>query len=152
MPAALSVWPAVETDLPALLGLLALLHDPPPLRAVAPSAEPWEAFFRIAADRSRTLLVAEREGRPVGTLDLLVVPNLAHGARPWAMIENVLVDPSQRRSGIATSLTGNALERAGKAGCYKVQLLSDRRRREAHALYRGLGLEPSSEGFRLYLK
>jgi hypothetical protein len=44
----------------------------------------------------------------------------------------------------------HAVSRARESGCYKVQLMSDVRRGEAHSFYRSLGFEPSAHGFRLY--
>ena len=41
--------------------------------------------------------------------------------------------------------------RAREAGCYKLQLLSSRRRTQAHAFYQALGFEASAQGFRIYL-
>lgn len=45
-----------------------------------------------------------------------------------------------------------AVARARSAGCYKVQLLSNRLRTEAHEFYRNLGFDMSAEAFRLYLR
>lgn len=43
-----------------------------------------------------------------------------------------------------------AIRRAKDAGCYKVQLLSNRARTQAHTFYGSLGFELNAEGFRLY--
>ena len=97
------------------------------------------------------LLVAEEDGIVVGTMVLLIVPNLSHGALPWAIVENVVVDGDHRRRGIGRLLMDYATDRAREAGCYKVQLLSNKKRLEAHRFYQALGFETSAYGFRLYL-
>ena len=97
------------------------------------------------------MLVADDHGTLVGTADLLVVPNLTHGARAWAIVENVVVTPVRRRQGIGRALMQEVIKRATEANCYKLQLLSRQERTEAHAFYRSLGLERVAEGFRLYL-
>jgi GNAT superfamily N-acetyltransferase len=43
-----------------------------------------------------------------------------------------------------------AISRAREAGCHKLVLTSDKRRRRAHQFYRSLGFRPSAHGFRLY--
>jgi len=87
----------------------------------------------------------------IGTMVLLIVPNLSHGALPWAIEENMVVDPSYRRKGIGRLLTEYAIARAREAGCYKVQLLSNVKRGESYRLYKALGFKTSAYGFRMYL-
>ena len=98
----------------------------------------------------RYLIVAELDGEIVGTVDLVVVPNLTRGTRAHALVENVGVVPAHRRHGIARAMLADAVERARAAGCYKVQLLSNEQRVEAHNLYKSAGFEPRATGFRLY--
>jgi N-acetylglutamate synthase-like GNAT family acetyltransferase len=108
-------------------------------------------FSQIDAVPGQEFLVVENDGLVVGTLFLLIVPNLTHAARPWAVIENVVVDSKYHQKGFGRLLTEYALARCRKAGCYKVQLLSNKKRTEAHKFYRSLGFDESALGFRLYL-
>lgn len=143
---------AIATDLPQLLDLL------PQLATEASGTRPYEvpedqasrAFRLIDRDEAHTLLVAEEDGRVIGTLHLVIAANLTHGARPWAIIENLVVDESHRRSGVGHDLLDEAVRRAREAGCYKVQLLSRAERAGAHEFYGALGFEPTAVGFRLY--
>jgi GNAT superfamily N-acetyltransferase len=139
-------------DLPELLRLYRQLVARPEEGEDDPARRAWiaAAFAAIQTQRGRRLLVAEQGGGLAGTLDLLVTPNLTHGGRPWAIVENVVVDEAARRSGVGRALMHEAERTARAAGCYKIQLLSARRR-EAHEFYRALGFEPSAEGFRRYL-
>jgi GNAT superfamily N-acetyltransferase len=95
--------------------------------------------------------VARLDGRPVGTVDLLVVENLTHGGQPWAIVENVVVDAAARRLGVGRALMAEAERLSREASCYKLQLLSHQRRTWAHEFYRRLGYEETARGFRLHL-
>lgn len=109
-----------------------------------------EIWTRILADRDRSMIVAEEDGEIVGVIDLLTVPNLTHRGAPWAIIENLIVEQHRRRQGIGRALVQEGIRRARESGCYKVQLLSNVARRDAHHFYESLGFDQSAEGFRLY--
>ena len=137
-------------DLKHILGLLPQLATESREPYEVPQDEAAAAFARINATDGHTLLVAALDGRIVGSLHLVIVPNLTHGARPWAIVENLVVDESHRRSGIGQRLLGDAVRRARDDGCYKVQLLSRTERAGAHEFYGAVGFEPAAVGFRLY--
>ena len=107
-------------------------------------------FAEIDTFPKHELLVAEDEGEVIGTMVLLVVPNLSHSALPWALVENLVVDQRYQRRGTGRLLMDYAIARAKEAGCFKVVLSSDKRRKEAHKFYRSLGFEASAHEFRLY--
>jgi len=109
-----------------------------------------QVFNKIHAMPGYELLVVEDEGELVGTMVLLIVPNLSHGASPWALVENMAVDQRYRRRGLGKLLMDYAIARAKEAGCYKIQLVSNKKRQEAHRFYRSLGFEASAHGFRRY--
>jgi GNAT superfamily N-acetyltransferase len=139
---------ASEADIPRILELYEVLtgerHD-------LTQHETGPLFNEISAMPGHELLVAEEEGIVVGSMVLLIVPNLSHGALPWAMVENLVVDPAHRRRGIGRALMDYARDRAREAGCYKMQLLSNTKRKEAHRFYKKLGFKTSAYGFRMYL-
>jgi len=138
-------------DLADLMELLAQLHRE---EALQPVDEQLRATFAeiLASWRSRAILVALLDGALVGTLDLLVVPNLTRGGRPWASIENVLVAAACRRRGIGRALLEVAVDLAREAGCSKLQLISREERGAAHELYIGSGFTAPVRGFRRYLE
>ena len=109
-----------------------------------------ETFARISAVPGYQLLVADYKGIVVGTMALLIVPNLAHNASPWAIIENLIVDSRYRGQQIGQLLIEHAIEKVRESGCYKLMLTSNKKRRAAHKFYRSLGFEASSYGFSLY--
>jgi GNAT superfamily N-acetyltransferase len=83
----------------AQLSIDAAREDPgPPLPAAYA-----ERLETILGDPDQTLLVAEDDGRLLGTVGVIVVPNLSYRARPYAIIENVVVDASARRQGLASA-------------------------------------------------
>ncbi len=96
------------------------------------------------------LVVAEYQGEVVGTMMIIVLPNLSHNGLPFALVENVVVDHGCRRNGVGKQLMDYAVARAREAGCHKVGLTSNKKRRGAHQFYRSLGFTASSYGFRLY--
>jgi GNAT superfamily N-acetyltransferase len=96
------------------------------------------------------LIVAEKDGEVIGTMVLIIVPNLSHHGLPWAVVENVVTDRRFQRQGIGRSMMEYAIDHAREAGCYKLQLASSKTRHEAHRFYQSLGFEASAHGFRLY--
>jgi len=139
-------------DLDALLRLYEKLS---PGNAGADRVKAAATLGAILANPSMTLLVAE-DGRTVGTVTLVIVPNLTHNSQPWAQVENMVTDENIRGSGAGRALIEECLRLAREAGCYKVQLQSGNQRRsaenDAHGFYRHIGFEESSAGFRYYLK
>jgi GNAT superfamily N-acetyltransferase len=143
---------ALPTDLDALLALYQELGEGKPTAAPGGPDESRPVLEQLLADRGRHLVVAIADERIIGTADLLVVPNLTHHGKPWAIIENVVVAAAFRRERVGAALVESLIDTARMAGCYKVQLLSGKHRRDAHAFYRRLGLDAVAEGFRLYLE
>jgi ribosomal protein S18 acetylase RimI-like enzyme len=145
---------ATEADLPRIVELLAQLDAGDPGREDMRSPLPYDyhlAFRRIDATPGLCVLVIESGKRLAGTLALVIVPNLSHRGAPFAIIENVVVDESKRSQGYGEALIREAVERARKAGCYKVSLTSNKSRQEAHRFYARLGFQASHEGFRVTL-
>ncbi len=142
---------ASPSDLGALLSLYDELAGEK-LTAVPGDLASFEPLLaEILADPSRTLMVAVRDDRLVGTADLLIVTNLTHRGEPWAIVENVIVAGATRRTGVGRALMEHLIGLAREAGCHKLQLVSGRHRTEAHAFYRSLGLDAVAEGFKVYL-
>ena len=152
-PPAVRIREATEDDLPRLIELLAQLSlDAPREDAGPPLPQTYSApFAEIQADPRQRLLVAEANGRIAGSAALIIVPNLTHQGRPYAIVENVVVDQTQRGGGIGELLMRHAIEAARRAGCYKLSLTSNRRREDAHRFYERLGFVTTHEGYRIEL-
>jgi GNAT superfamily N-acetyltransferase len=85
-----------------------------------------------------------------GTLTLYVLPNLSHGGKPFAIVESVVVDASCRGRGLGRILMEHAEALARARGCYKLALMSNRKRADAHRFYAELGYQPTHQGFTRY--
>jgi len=85
------------------------------------------------------LFLAKDDGRIVGALSLVVF-RIPTGMRAW--IEDVVVDESTRRRGIASHLIIKALKRAKNSGARTVDLTSRPARETANRLYKQIGFQP----------
>ena len=143
---------ATEEDVTCILELyrqLAITTSQAELHQ-SPSPDDYRRVFaEICALPGHELLVVEYQDEVAGTV-VLIVPNLSHGALPWALVENLVIDTRYRRRGLGRLLMDYAVARAKEAQCYKIVLSSDKRRPEAHRFYRSLGFKASAHGFRLY--
>ena len=100
-----------------------------------------ELLAKFAADPCYHLLVGETEGEVVSSVTLVVVENLTHGARPYAVMENVVTRSDCRGRGYATALIARAKEIAAGAGCYKIMLLTGSKREETLRFYENCGFD-----------
>lgn len=137
---------ATSRDLEQLLELYSLLEGPYP-EAETANGDAGDLFTRVLLDPDQTTLVAEDYGEIVGTLVLVLIPNLAHGGAPYALVENVVVDPENRGEGVGKALMREATDRARRAGAYKLALTTNLQRTKAHEFYETLGLERTHVGF-----
>ena len=116
-----------------------------------PSLEDYKKTLKtINSIPGYELLIAESKDGIVGSVTLLIMPSLVHRASPWALVENMIIDPKQQRRNIGKKLMEYAIDRAKNEGCYKLILNSNKRRKGAHRFYRSLGFESSSYGFSIY--
>ncbi|MFF1903420.1 GNAT family N-acetyltransferase [Kitasatospora sp. NPDC058218] len=147
----LTIRRATADDLPAIVAMLA--DDP--LGAARESPDdltPYRtAFARIDADPHQHLVVAERAGRTIGTLQLTVVPGLSRKGSTRTIIEAVRIHADERGGGLGTDLIRWAVDRSRELGSDLVQLTSDATRTDAHRFYERLGFVPSHLGFKLAL-
>lgn len=102
--------------------------------------EEWAAQLeRFRRDEYYHLLVGIADGRPVSSVTLVVVPNLTHGRRPYALIENVVTHAAYRKRGYAGALMAHASALAQRAGCYKIMLMTGSKRPETLRFYESCG-------------
>ena len=147
---------ATAADIPIMLTLShagdARGADTPPFDpAMSTDPRTLAAFAAIQADPAHRLIVAERNGEVVGTLQITTVPGLPNFGMKRGMLENVHIRGDQRGSGLGSIMVQWAIDRCREAGCGNVQLTSNKLRLDAHRFYRKLGFEPTHEGFKLKL-
>lgn len=147
----IDIRPASRDDIPDIVAMLA--DDT--LGATRESPEdlsPYQsACERLQRDPNQLLVVAESEGRVVGTLQLTIIPGLSRKGSTRSIIEGVRVHSSQRGHGLGARLIEWAIEESGRQGCQLVQLTSDSARTDAHRFYERLGFTGSHVGFKLQL-
>jgi ribosomal protein S18 acetylase RimI-like enzyme len=93
---------------------------------------------KIVSSDTSTLLLAYDDDRIVGSLTLVMF-RIPTGLRAW--IEDVVVDETARRQGVAEALNREALRRATEAGARTVELCSRPSREAAIGLYQKLGFK-----------
>ena len=142
--------PATAEDLPAIVSMLA---DDDLGRAREDARLPLDprylaAFAALERDPNQQLVVAEREGRVIGCLQLSLIPGLSRLGMWRGQIESVRVASSERGHGIGRLMIEWAIGECRDRGCGLVQLTTDKTRTEARAFYEGLGFEASHEGMK----
>ncbi len=144
---------ATRHDLPRLIELLAQLSLDEPREDLSwPRPAAYDIALReIRSDPNQELLVADLDGNVIGMALFVRIANLSHVGRPYAMVEDVVVDLTHRGQGYGEALMRRAVEVAREGGCYKLVLTSNKARSDAHRFYRRLGFEATHEGFRIDL-
>lgn len=152
MTARLVIREATLADLPAILALLA--KETIPVDRETDPADPCyrAAFDEIAANPNELLVVAELDGRVVGTLQLTFLLGLSFRGRWRGQIEAVRIAEDLRSRGLGAQLINWAVERCRERGCFMVQLTSNLSRADAHRFYERLGWAKSHAGFKLKLE
>lgn len=120
----------IEKDLNGLLSLYTQLHENPIPEETAQLTQLWK---KIINDPDHHIIVAEKDGLIVSSCVLVVVPNLTHCQRPYALVENVITDRSHRKQGYATMCLNYAKMIAQEKQCYKIMLLTGSK--EENTLY-----------------
>jgi GNAT superfamily N-acetyltransferase len=148
--------PARRTDVPAVVAMLlddevSATRDPGQPVGEEVDAAYWAGFEAVDTDPRNELIVAERDGELVGTMQLTFIPSLSRRGAERMQIEAVRVRSDLRGGGIGRQMMAWALDQARERGCRLVQLTTDKRRTEAHRFYASLGFAASHEGMKLAL-
>jgi len=143
---------AREEDLPAILRML-LEDRATPSDEAAPDAPCYAVALReMQASGTSATYVAEQGGRIVGTFMLSFLRHLMRRGTLVAQIESVRVDASVRSRGIGEEMVRWAIGEARKRGCSRVQLTTNKSRKDAHRFWKRMGFEPTHEGMKLSLE
>ncbi|MFJ5530374.1 GNAT family N-acetyltransferase [Streptomyces sp. NPDC093261] len=142
---------ALTDDVPAIVALLA--DDPLGAQRESPDdLTPYlAALDRVNRDPNQHLMVAVRDARIIGTLQLTIIPGLSRKGANRSLIEAVRIDVDERGNGLGARLIEWAIDESRRLNCQLVQLTSDTSRTDAHRFYQRLGFEPSHVGFKLRL-
>lgn len=125
-----------RNDLDGLLALYTQLHDNPIPEKTAELSVLWK---NILADENHHIIVAEEDGKIVSSCVCVIIPNLTHGQRPYAFVENVVTDKAYRKRGLATACLDYAKKIAVDEKCYKLMLLTGSKEESTLNFYRRAG-------------
>lgn len=123
-------------DYDALMQLYTHLHGNPIPEKCGKAAAIWQ---QILQDPAHHMIVAEMDGKIVSSCVCVIVPNLTHEQRPYALIENVVTDAAYRKRGLANACLQYAKELAQRENCYKLMLMTGAKDAETLHFYEQAG-------------
>ncbi len=132
----LQIRAAAAEDLPGLLALYTHLHGNPIPEIDNRVEGIWR---RVMDDANHYILLGFAGGEAVSSCVLVVVENLTHGQRPYALIENVVTRGDCRGRGYATWVLDAAKDIAESRGCYKIMLMTGSKQESTFNFYRKAG-------------
>lgn len=126
-----------EDERDALLVLYAQLNEQDPVLEDNEELRlHWEAMMQ---DESLNIIAVEQDGVLAASCVVHILKNLTRGARPYALIENVVTHNSYRRRGLGRLALDKAKAIAEQHGCYKIMLLTSRSDDFVHKFYQKAG-------------
>lgn len=125
---------ATSVDIPALSELLSVLFSQE--AEFAPNTEAQcKGLARIINNAEiGAVLVARQGGQVVGMVNMLFTVSTALGERV-ALLEDMVVSPAGRGTGIGTKLLAEAISFARTQGCKRITLLTDQENESAQKFY-----------------
>lgn len=126
----------IQDDLEDLLKLYEQLGPNPFVQVDEHILTVWN---NILQNKDYHIVVADVDGAVVSTCTCVIIPNLTHNQRPYAVVENVVTDQNFRGKGYATSCLDFAKEIAIKNNCYKLMLMTGSKKETTLNFYRNAG-------------
>ena len=131
---------ATQDDAALLTALQAEMDDGDPAAITdADTAGMRAVLAAMAAYPSFHAYIVQENGEPIASFTLMVFASPSQGGHPQALLDAVVVSRSHRGRGIGEAMVREALLMASQAGCYKLILSSNLKRRDAHRFYESLG-------------
>ena len=111
-----------------------------------------EQFALISKNDNYILLVAEENGKVVGTVMGIRCITMVSNFNYFMAIEALIVDNEYRGKGISKLLLLNMENSAKQVGCSYIILVSGKQREVAHKLYESLGYgKDEAKGYRKFI-
>jgi GNAT superfamily N-acetyltransferase len=134
---------ATVADIAVLSDLLSVLFSQEVEFTPNPEVQ-QKGLTRIITDpRVGTVLIAREADHIVGMVNLLFTISTALGERV-ALLEDMVVSPEVRGTGIGAKLLSEAISLARERGCKRITLLTDRSNEAAQRFYAKQGFVLSS--------
>ena len=130
--------PANASDIPALCELLALLFSQEADFKPDHKAQSRGLARIIGNPEVGLIVVARQDSQVVGMVNLLYTVSTALGDRV-ALLEDMVVSPNARGSGVGSLLLKQAIQFARSNGCKRITLLTDRTNESAQRFYQRHG-------------
>ena len=127
---------AKKNDLNGLLNLYTNLHDNPFPDIDDALIKIWDGILK---DKNHHIIILERESLIISSCVLITVPNLTHGLRPYAIIENVITQMDYRNCGYGSKVLEFAENLAREKNCYKIMLLTGSKEQSVFNFYQKAG-------------
>ncbi|MCC8179329.1 MAG: GNAT family N-acetyltransferase [Planctomycetes bacterium] len=123
-------------DLPHLLELYTHLHG----NALPPFNNKLASLWnKILDDDNHHIIVGIENGAIISSCVLVIIPNLTHYQRPYALIENVITREDCRQRGYASRLLEYARQIAIQQHCYKIMLMTSSKDESTWRFYENAG-------------
>lgn len=141
----LTIRQAKKEDLPAVLSLFS---QPGVDDGEVLSVEAAERIFdKMQSYPNYNLYVAVRNNSIIGSFALLIIDNLAHMGASSGIVEDVMVSTSHQGQGVGREMMKYAQDISREAGCYKLVVSSNKKRKEAHNFYETIGFKKHGYSF-----
>jgi GNAT superfamily N-acetyltransferase len=128
-----SIRRARSADAAEVARLYAQLVSNPALRVLP------ERLAELEASADAALFVADDGHRLAGTVLVALCPDAMFGRRPFAVVENIVVDAASRGRGVGRRLLAEIESLCLAADCSKILLTSSAERADAHRFFERAG-------------
>jgi N-acetylglutamate synthase-like GNAT family acetyltransferase len=136
---------ATELDAPQIAQLYAMLVSDSAVRVLP------QRLAEIASDPNTAVFIFEDGEAVLGTVLVSLCADVTFGRRPFAVVENIVVDQAARGLRIGERLLQAVEAFCTAADCSKIMLLSGTSRERAHTFFERCGYSGSTKrGFVKY--
>ena len=127
---------AQNQDLQQLLTLYTHLHNNPMPQIDKRIKNLWKEIIETPEHH---IIVGNIDDEIISSCVVIIVPNLTHDQRPYALIENVITHPGHRGKGYALAVLEYAKKLAIDNRCYKIMLMSSAKNESTLKFYEEAG-------------
>lgn len=134
----MQITPAKTSDIPALCDLLSILFSQEAEFKPNHEAQSRGLARIISNPEIGLIVVARQDNQIIGMVNLLFTISTALGDRV-ALLEDMVVSPNARGSGVGSRLLEQAIQFARLNGCKRITLLTDSTNESAQRFYQKHG-------------